>query len=233
MAEPTQQPQDAVARRYELLRKQAQQQGSAQQQQTDDALKRRFASMGALNSGEYVKQQQVAGDQLAQRQDQVNAQIGATEAQERMQLEQVEKQREFQSGEAEKQRGFMGGENAMQRAFAADQTKLGQQFQSGETEKAFGRQKSYLDQDVEFKKLAASLAERQFNNEALAQQYNMGLSAWETGNGDQFLKWLQGSIGTKFPSLFGQSQMPKLTPEQVQGDDIDRSLSALPEWMRR
>ena len=56
--------------RYDLLRQRVGQQQVAQEQEQEDAMKRRFASMGGLNTGAYIKQSQIAADQAMERRGQ-------------------------------------------------------------------------------------------------------------------------------------------------------------------
>lgn len=91
---------------YDALRQRVSQQNRAQAQDNQSALSRRFASLGALGSGAFIKQQQIADDQAGQRLDQALGDVGFQEAQAARGIEEADKAREFQSGEAQKQREF-------------------------------------------------------------------------------------------------------------------------------
>lgn len=91
---------------FEALRNKAKSQNRAQADQNQSAIARRFASIGGLNSGAFIKQQQIADQASADRESQAMADIGFQEAQAARGLEEAERAREFQSGEAAKAREF-------------------------------------------------------------------------------------------------------------------------------
>lgn len=108
---------------FDVLKQQAVGRANQAGQQQQDALKRRFASLGNLNSGAAIKiQQQTDADVGRQREDVIQG-LDAAQAQEIARLNEVEKGREFQSGEAAIQRA------AQQSQF--DQTFNEQKRQSG------------------------------------------------------------------------------------------------------
>lgn len=76
---------------------------NSQQQSTSDAMQRRFAAMGNLNSGAYIKAAQVGDQQANESRANALAGIGIQEANTRTGLQQQEAQKEFQSGESTKQ----------------------------------------------------------------------------------------------------------------------------------
>jgi len=78
---------------FEAARRRMTEQFSSEKQGGNDAIQRRFASMGALNSGAAIKQQQVFQDKL--REQQANA-LGDLGAQEAGQLANMNDERKFQ-----------------------------------------------------------------------------------------------------------------------------------------
>jgi hypothetical protein len=94
-----QQPNDIATRRataYEDMRRRAQQQQQSAAQQQGEALKRRFAAIGNLNSGAYVKaaqQQEQAGADAARN---ATSDIDAAQASEDYQRELQDRQYGFQ-----------------------------------------------------------------------------------------------------------------------------------------
>jgi hypothetical protein len=123
---------------YQALRQQFIQQQNAQKQEADDAISRRFAAQGALNSGPAIKQQAILQNKAAQRQDEGLGQIGVQEATELQRRKEVTEGRTFQSGEAEKQRGFLSNEGQLGRTFQSGEGDKQRGFMSGESDKQRG-----------------------------------------------------------------------------------------------
>lgn len=123
---------DTDVSEFDLQRKKAEQQVNAAKQGQQDALKRRFAAMGNINSGAYVKANEnvdeAAGNQLNSANDNINA---AQNSELRRRREVVQGQ-EFAAGEAEKGRKFIGGESALQRAFTTQERLGSQTYSTGE-----------------------------------------------------------------------------------------------------
>ena len=154
---------DTMSQIYEFQRKRAEQAVNKQNQEENDALSRRFAAMGGLNSGAYIKQQQIQGDTAMQRRQDALEGIGAQEAQARLAQEEAQKQREFSKserlgsqefagGEAQKQRQFATGERLGQQGFQSGEREAAQKFASNEAESAFGRQKNLQAFQQDFQK---------------------------------------------------------------------------------
>jgi hypothetical protein len=188
---------------FDVARQRAQQQNSAAVQQQTDAMKRRFAAQGALNSGAAIKQEQLAHEQGAQNLEQANQGINAQEQGVLKQEREAQKQRDFasneanlgrqfQAGEAEKQRGFVTGERLGSQGFSADQAKLSRDLQNTQ----FGKQLQ-LEQD----KFGEEKNVNAFN-EKLAQQAADQQDIIEKALGNlpgaigQFSNWLsRGTMG--------------------------------------
>lgn len=102
-----------LQKRFDQQRTQVGQRVSAARQQNQDALKRRFAAIGGLNSGAAIKQQQLADDTANQQREQGMAAVNDLEAQAR----EVQVNRDFQSGEAQKQRDFQSKQSDIDRQF--------------------------------------------------------------------------------------------------------------------
>lgn len=146
--------QSAPLPEYDYARKKVTEQANQSNQSAQDALQRRFASMGALNSGSSIKQQQLQNEQSEQQKMSALEGVNVQEAQARRTLMQEEQQKEYQSTEA-----------ARGRAFGAEEGQVGRDFQSMEAQKARASQEGMFASDLEFKKWAASLA----NDTALKQ----------------------------------------------------------------
>jgi len=96
---------------FELAKKRAQQKATESQQQSTDALKRRFAQMGALQSGAAIKQEQLVAEKTQEQLGQELEGIGAQEAEFNRQQQEVKEGREWQAGQADIQRKFESGES--------------------------------------------------------------------------------------------------------------------------
>lgn len=119
MADP--QLDEAPPNQFDLARKRAAQQNNAAVQGQQDALKRRFAANGSLNSGAAIKQNELASEAGQANLANVNEGINAQQAQENQRVKEIQQGREFQTSER------LGGQD-----FGAKQAELGRQFQTGE-----------------------------------------------------------------------------------------------------
>lgn len=124
----------AAANPYDLQRNRIRQDSATAAQGQNDALKRRFAAMGGLNSGSYLKAQ----ERLSGQQDQ-NAQraMEGVDIQESLAAEQKaesERGRQFAREERLGSQSFASGENALARKFATSEREAGQLFSTSERE---------------------------------------------------------------------------------------------------
>lgn len=142
---------DALTRRYDVLRNRATQQAGQQTQEEQDALKRRFAAMGGLNSGSFIKQQQLSLDRGAQRGQAAREGVDMIEMADRQRLDEAKQARDFAAQEAQKQRDFSSLEGVKQREFATSERVSGQDFQSEQAQKQRDFSKSLADMDAAFK----------------------------------------------------------------------------------
>lgn len=134
---------DAISRRYALLNKQLQQSENRNLQTEQDALSRRFASIGGLGSGASIKAGQISNQASARRVQEGKTALAASEADERFKQEEIEKGRAFQtserlgsqeyaSGEASEQRKFLTGERLGSQTYATGEREESQKFTAGE-----------------------------------------------------------------------------------------------------
>lgn len=119
---------------FDVARKRAQQQVASQKQEESDALARRYASMGNLQSGSYIKQQQLAEDRAAQRAQAADESITSQEMAMRRSLEEAERGRSFSAEQAGLQRAWGSGEREAGQRFAGEQAGLQRTWGSGERE---------------------------------------------------------------------------------------------------
>lgn len=117
----TQIDDEAPPNQFDLARKRAAQQNNAAVQGQQDALKRRFAANGALNSGAAIKQDQLASEAGQANLANVNEGINAQQATENQRVKEIQQGRDFQTSER------LGSQD-----YGAQQAALGRQFQTGE-----------------------------------------------------------------------------------------------------
>jgi hypothetical protein len=121
---------------YNQMRNRVQSQANSANQAAQDAIKRRFAAMGGLNTGSFVKQAQLQEDSNQASTQEALQGVDAEEAKARRELEQIESQKEFQSQEALQGRkaaayeAALGRQEAVKsRDFAAEQAVLQRNMQ--------------------------------------------------------------------------------------------------------
>lgn len=119
---------------FDLARKRAAEQSAANLQARKDALARRFASLGNLNSGARIKQEQLAADQEAANLNNANESINAQQSAELGRRKEVVMGQQFQAGEAEKGRQFSAEQAALQRAYGTSEREAGQSFASSQAD---------------------------------------------------------------------------------------------------
>ena len=89
---------------YDVAREQANTQANQNEDQTQDAISRKYASMGMANSGAAVAEGQVNSQQNAQQKADANLSIGAQEAQTETGLQSTQQQEAYESQEAQSAR---------------------------------------------------------------------------------------------------------------------------------
>lgn len=129
--------------KYDVLRTRARQDANTAAQQNVGALQRRFAAQGMVNSGEAIKQEQLAREASDKGAEQAGQNIDFAQAQE--------------------QQAAQDAEN--QRSFAREERLGGQEFQAGEAEKARGFSKNLFDIEQKFKEKQQSFTESSFNKQ--------------------------------------------------------------------
>jgi hypothetical protein len=154
-----------AASQFDIARKRAEQQSRASVQGQQEALKRRFASMGAAGSGAALKQEQLAAEKGQEQLGQQMEAIGAAEQQETERKAEVQQAQQYQSGEAEKARQF-----------AIAERQAGEQFQSANTAKtqAFQERVQAWNESQAGKEMDMAL--QQFNQDKETTEFNRRLS---------------------------------------------------------
>lgn len=110
----------SAAGAYQQQRQRLSQRFNQQGQEQDDAMKRKMAQLGNLNSGAAMKIQQQGQDQLTQQREEAIGNLDAQQAQQQVQLDEAQRMRDFQGSQFDRNL-------ALQRdAFDVDKvTKLG------------------------------------------------------------------------------------------------------------
>jgi hypothetical protein len=183
----------AAPNTYELARQRATEQANTQAQSQNDAIRRRFASLGNLNSGAAIKQQQIAQDQANQQRERAISEINAQEAdmqgQRDFQREMQSTQHQFQAGQSDKDRAqqmalqdrgfsFQGGENALQRALQQRMQQEGFAFQGGENALQRALQQQMQQEGFTFQRGESAL-ERQQQANQFAKQFGLQQQTFE------------------------------------------------------
>lgn len=130
---------------FDYARKRATEQSGANLQARKDALARRFAALGNLDSGARIKIEEQAANEEAGNLNNANEGINAQQQAELGRRKEVVQGQQFASGEAEKQRAYgtseriagqqFGGEQAaMQRAYGTSEREAGQEYASGQND---------------------------------------------------------------------------------------------------
>lgn len=194
---------------YDLLRKKASQQAEADQQNSSDALQRRYAAMGALNSGSYLKQQQITDDDALKRRDAAVEGVNAQEQSELQRRQDVTDQNKFASGEAEKGRTFQSGEAEKQRG-----------FQKGLSDQDFDLKNRAFDVEKTTKLGSLDLAKREFDRDSAITKFNQAIAVGQSGTPAEIQAILQqiesgqyGDLGELSPGFGKQTQAQASAPQ--------------------
>lgn len=124
--------------RFKRLKEEAKRETTAQTQQAQEALKRRFAALGLQSSGAAIKQEQLAQE------------AGQTALQRRLEgIQSAQETEQLRRQEIEEGRQFARGEREASQKFGAEQAKLAREFQTGERTAAqlFGAEQALLGRE--------------------------------------------------------------------------------------
>lgn len=181
---------------YDAMRARLTQRSNADVGQQQDAMQRRFASQGGLNSGAAIKQQQLVAEAGAQNREQGMEGISSQESAERRRLQEAESQKEFQSQEAATGRQFQSKEAQAGRDFAAGESRLGREAQRSmfDVDMGFKEKVQSWSETNEGKKL--DLAYKQFGLAEHESAINQAIAA--AGMDDDQREWLGYAQGGNF-----------------------------------
>ena len=133
--------EDSIKQGYNAQRQKAAQAEGANLQGQRDALARRQAQLGGGPSGAFVKAEQQAGNDSAQRVQQANASINDTQAAEMRALKQTQLGQQFATSERQGSQGFQSGEADKGRAFAKSERQGAEAHSDVAQERGIGAQK--------------------------------------------------------------------------------------------
>lgn len=113
---------------FDVARNRAAQQTNAAVQQQRDALKRRAAAIGNVNSGSFIKQDQIAAREGAKQLNDANEGINAAEQVENRRVREMKEQRDFQTAERIGSQQFATGERIGAQGFSTGERLATQKF---------------------------------------------------------------------------------------------------------
>jgi hypothetical protein len=223
--------------KFDLARQRAGEQANSQAQQQNDSIRRRFASLGNLNSGAAIKQEQISADNANKARADAVASIDAEEASaeeaKNFQREQMKAQQDFQAGQSGLDRaqqeklqqqgfGFQGGENALARRLQQEMQDKGFTFQGGESalqralaEKMQGQQFNFQsDQQNRQNDFTRSMSHDEANRRADMFRQQMEMAQKEFDRDGDIMKFNQSIalLGVD-PEEFARAQSGQPTGE--------------------
>ena len=165
-------------------------------QQGENALNRRFASLGLSGSGAAISASLQNKQKAAELGQRAMNDISNQETQANLASAEAEKGRQFQAGEAEKGRQFAAGESRLGREFGAGEAEKGRQFQQGLANQDINLKREFFNTEQGNKLKQLDLAERSFQLEKDAQEFNKRLAEIQSAqNTDVMARNRQGLLG--------------------------------------
>ena len=168
---------------FAAQRQKVEQRINADTQGQQDAMQRRFAAGGMLNSGAAMKQQGIVANQAQQNKTDALAGVDAAEMGEQQRRQEITDGRDFASSQAQMGRDFegqqaqlgrdfAGSESALGRAFSAGESKLGRDQQGSQFDKTFGLQKDQFREDQSNTTFNRGIATKDLSDEEKAYMNN-------------------------------------------------------------
>jgi hypothetical protein len=180
-----------AANPYELQRQRVKSDSQNASVEQTDALKRRFARMGGLNSGAYLKSSERLAGQQEQNQQKALEGVDIQESLAAEQKAEAERGRGFSREERLGSQEFASGESALGRRFVSEESSKGREFQAGESKlgREFQAGESKLGRDQQAQQFGASLAEQINTRQQQGEQFKSSLGeqkATRLQQADQF-----------------------------------------------
>lgn len=130
---------------FAAQRQKVEQRINADTQGQQDAMQRRFAAGGMLNSGAAMKQQGILANQAQVNKTDALAGVDAAEMGEQQRRQEITDGRDFASSQAQMGRDFEGQQAQLGRDFAGSESALGRAFSAGESKLGRDQQGSQFD----------------------------------------------------------------------------------------
>lgn len=144
----------ALQRKYDIQRQRVNQDATKASQENNNSLQRKFASLGMVNSGESIKQQQLGQEQVNQQSENAKQNVDVQQAGEESMKSAQALQNQFAKSERIGSQEYATGE------------RLGsQQFQSGEAQKARDFSEGQFQAEMGFKQKLQDFAESSFSKQ--------------------------------------------------------------------
>lgn len=138
------------AARFNRLREKAKGEATAQTQGQTEALQRRFAQMGMLNSGASIKQEQLAKQRGAQLESSKLSEIDSLQEDEALRKQEMEEAKKFQVSEREAGQKFGADQAALARSYGSSEREAGQSFAKQMQDLGFSQQSALSSQAQQY-----------------------------------------------------------------------------------
>jgi len=134
---------------FQAQRKKVEQRINADTQGQQDAMSRRFAAQGMLNSGAAIKNQGLVANQAAQNREDALAQVDAAEIGEQQRRQEVVDSRDFAANESRLGRDFAAGESKLGRDFQGSESAIARALQASQFDRSFDHSGKQFDRTFE------------------------------------------------------------------------------------
>ena len=163
---------------FAMQRQKVEQRVNADTQGQQDAMQRRFAAQGMLNSGAAIKQGNIVANQGTQNKMDAIAGVDAAEMGEQQRRQEIQDNRDFMSNESKLGRDFAGSESALGRAFAASESKAGRDLQGSQFDRTFKQSGDQFNQEF-------GLQKDQFREDKMNTTFNRGIATKELSDDEK------------------------------------------------
>lgn len=154
-----------MASEFDILRERAKREGNAFSQQNMEAIKRRQAAIGNLNSGAAIKQQRQAATEAGRVTQDALSNVDVLELQDKKRQDEIQKNREFVTSERLGSQTFASGEREASQGFASGERQAGQTFASTESQKGRDFSKELFNKEFGLKERQQGFAEETTNKQ--------------------------------------------------------------------
>lgn len=161
---------------FDVQRKKVEQRIGADTQGQQDAVQRRLAASGMLNSGAAIKQQNIIAQQgAAQREDALQG-VDAAEIGEQQRRQEIQDNRDFAANESKLGRDFQGQESAMARALQGSQFDRNFEQQGSQFDRNFAQQGDQFGKQFGLSEKQFDLQNKQYLDDKMNTDINKGIS---------------------------------------------------------